>query len=470
MGLREKMTIKYKKAILISIISLILPCLLFSQEKSETESQNKQNLLTLNLRDVPIEDALKIISEASGLNIVLDKDVKAVVNVNLKDVPWSVAMENILKSNELTFKTQGNIIRVMTLASIKKEEETIPLVTRILTLNFAKIEDLKTSLAKMLSQRGSLEINVPTNSLIISDVPDVVAKIEEVATTLDIRTPQVIIEALIVSIKLSETDKIGIDWTATHKERPERQISQSLLAPDSTLDIYYGKTILPKWNFDAQLALYAQDKRVEILANPRVLTLDNLPAQIEIMEQVPYTYTSSSTQGGTVTSTQFKDIGIKLNVTPHITSKDNFIYLSVNAEQSFVAALVGATNEPSIDSRKAETNLMLKDSDTVVIGGLRKKDNTLTTDKVPFFGDIPFIGKLFRKEIKEIADTELLIFITPHIVKDLMSAEEANKLEKSRSQLFSKELIEGSQKSRSSVITEALDKAAAARPALKETK
>lgn len=466
------MTVKYKKALIIFIIFFLLPSstLLFSQEKSETESQNKQNLLTLNLREVPIEDALKIISEASGFNIVLDKDVKAVVNVNLKEVPWSVALENILKSNELTFKTQGNIIRVMTLASIKKEEETIPLVTKILTLNFAKIEDLKTSLTKMLSQRGSIEINIPTNSLIINDVPDVVAKIEGVATSLDIRTPQVIIEALIVSVKLSETDKMGIDWTATHKERPEREIAQSLLAPDSVFDIYYGKTILPKWNFDAQIALYAQDKRVEILANPRVLTLDNLPAQIEIMEQVPYTYTSSSTQGGTVTSTQFKDIGIKLNVTPHITSKDNFIYLSVKAEQSFVAAYIGDTNEPSIDSRKAETNLMLKDSDTVVIGGLRKKDNTVTTDKVPLLGDIPLIGKLFRKEIKEIVDTELLIFITPHIVKDLMTMEEASKLEKSRNQLFSKEIIEDTWKSRSSAITEALDRAAAAQPALKETK
>ncbi len=425
------------------LIALILSAYTFgfTQKPPATaetpKAETGNNLITLDVKELELKDILKIISQASGLNIVIDNDVKAKVSITLTDVPWQIALDNVLKINELTYKKHDNIIRIMTQTTLKKEEDTMPVSTKIITLNFAKATDLQLSLNKILSSRGNIQINVNTNSLIVTDTPDILAKVEELSNSLDIRTPQVIIEALLVSVKLTDTEKLGLDYTITHKKIPERKITQSLKAAETTImDLYYGKTILPLWDISAQMSLFAEDKRVRILANPRILTLDNLPAQIEITEQVPYTSLTQSTDGtSAISTTQFKDIGIKLYVTPHIT-KDKFISLSVKAEQSFVAAFVGNTNEPSIDSRKVETNFMLKDSEAVVIGGLKKKDSTVTVNKVPILGDIPVLGQLFRKNTKEIVNTELLIFISPRIMVDnLLSKKEGEKFKEATDEL-----------------------------------
>jgi type IV pilus assembly protein PilQ len=409
-----------------------MPFSLYSEEKYAS------NLISLNLKDVNIEDALKIISEASGLNVILDKDVKAKISISLKDVTWQTALNNILKTNELTYKIDSNIIRVMSLTTLKKEDETLPLTTKIITLSFAKAEDIQKSLTKIISARGSIEINIPTNSLIITDSPEILTKIEEVVGRLDTRTPQVLIEALIVSVKLTDAFHSGMNYTITDKKKGATHFNQVLYATDAIFDFYYGKTILPGWNFDARINFLASDERVTILASPKVLTLDNLAAQIEITEQVPYTYISTSTQSSTsVTSTQFKDVGIKLYVTPHIT-KDKIISLSVRGEQSFKAGLVGTSNEPSIDSRKVETNFMLKDGDTAVIGGLKTKNVTNTITKVPILGDIPYIGKLLFSQVKkDTVENELIIFITPRVIDDdfLLTKKEQRNLQDAQEEL-----------------------------------
>ncbi len=433
----KKLNLYAFKLVTLAII-LCVHTLAFNQVTAdELQPENPKNLITLDVKELDLKDVLKIISQASGLNIIMDNDVKAKISITLTDVPWQTALENVLKINELTYKIHDNIIRIMTQATLRKEEETSPISTKIMTLNFAKASDLQQSLNKILSSRGNIQINVSTNSLIVTDTPDILNKVEDLATKLDIRTPQVIIEALLVSVKITDTEKLGLDYTITHKKSPEKRITQSLTPPAPTImDLYYGKTILPLWDISAQMSLFAEDKRVKILANPRVLTLDNLAAQIEITEQVPYTSVTQSTDGASaITTTQFKDIGIKLYVTPHIT-KDKFISLSVKTEQSFVAAFVGDTNEPSIDSRKVETNFMLKDSEAVVIGGLKKKDSTITVNKIPLLGDLPVIGRLFRKDNKEIVNTELLIFISPRIMENsLLSKKETEKFNESHAEL-----------------------------------
>jgi len=173
---------------IIKISGAIFLFLLFYFPLNIPAQEQLASLVTLDLKEVDLKDALKIISQASNLNVVLDKDVKAKVNIALKDVPWDVALDNILKTNELTYRIQENIIRVMTLATVQKEEDTIPLTTEIITPNFAKAEELQASLSKMLSSRGSMQVNIPTNSLIINDTPEVLAKVEDLAKKLDIRT------------------------------------------------------------------------------------------------------------------------------------------------------------------------------------------------------------------------------------------------------------------------------------------
>ncbi len=433
----KKINLNVPKIITFAIILCVYTFAFTQAAADELQPENPKNLITLDVKELDIKDTLKIISQASGLNIIMDNDVKAKISITLTDVPWQTALENILKINELTYKTHDNIIRIMSQATLKKEEDTSPVSTKIMTLNFAKAADLQQSLNKILSSRGNIQININTNSLIVTDTPDILNKVEDLANKLDIRTPQVIIEALLVSVKITDTERLGLDYTITHKKSPEKKITQSLKAPTpSIMDLYYGKTILPLWDISAQMSLFAEDKRVKILANPRILTLDNLAAQIEITEQVPYTSVTQSTDGASaITTTQFKDIGIKLYVTPHIT-KDKFISLSVKTEQSFVAAFIGDTNEPSIDSRKVETNFMLKDSEAVVIGGLKKKDSTITVNKIPILGDIPVLGRIFRKDSKEIVNTELLIFISPRIVENnLLSKKESEKFKESTDEL-----------------------------------
>jgi len=445
-----------------AILCLYLFCFLialYAQEQvpPTTKTEPAANLVSLNLKDVNIEDALKIIAEASGLNIILDKDVAAKVNIILKDVPWQTALENILKTNELTYRIQGNIIRVMTLITVKKEEAMVPLVSKIITLNFAKTDELQKSLGKMLSERGGININARTNALIITDTPELVAKIEEMANKLDTATPQVMIEALILDLQLRDEDELGIDWKMVHKERPERTIEQNLSLATQNLAsvgaIRYGRSLIPVATLELLIDFWKQQGRVEILANPRISTLDNLPAHIELIEQIPYV-AQTQTDQGVVQSTQFKDSGIKLTVTPHVTTKDNYIMVTISTEQSFLAGTSGG--QPIIDSRKAETTLMVKDGETIAIGGLKRKQDTTTITKFPVLGDIPLVGYLFRNKVSAVRDTELLIFVTPYLrEKVLVSPADEKKLEKFggklRDPLDKEELEEPKEKLSSSI-------------------
>jgi type IV pilus assembly protein PilQ len=417
-----------------TLFLLLFVCAILPMKAPFAGPGQKDGLITLDLKDQDIQDALKIISQASGMNIIIDENVKANTNISLKDVTWQTALDNILKTNGLTYKTQNNIIRVTAIDTVKNEDETLPLSTKIITLNFAKCADLQLSLTKILSSRGNIQTNTATNSLIVTDTPETLSRIEELANKLDIRTPQVMVEALITSVKLDNKNQFGLNFLMSHKLNDEkglnRTVAQTLSLGDvplpTNLAINYGKTILPAYNFTALLDFMAQDSRVKILANPKVLTMDNQAAQLEILEQVPYTSVTSES-GTTLTTTQYKDTGIKLNVTPHIT-KDRFISLSVKAEQSFVASY-SLDGQPSIDSRKVETNFILRNNETVVIGGLKKKDSTTTIDKTPILGDIPFIGKIFQREIKNAVNEELIIFITPKIMgDDSLSTEESVKL------------------------------------------
>jgi type IV pilus assembly protein PilQ len=220
-----------------------------------------------------------------------------------------------------------------------------------------------------------------------------------------------------------------------NKLEKEYSLTQALeLASAATGTIVFNKTLLENLDLSAIIELWKENKKVNILANPRVMTLDNLTATIELVEQIPYTQQTETDQGNPVTSTQFKEAGIKLYVTPHITTKENYISMNIKVEQSFRSGWTN-DNQPIIDSRNAETNLMVKDNQTIVIGGLRKKEDTITVDKVPILGDIPFLGAFFRRTVKDVTNIDLLIFVTPTII----TKPQLSKKEKTRLESFSEE-------------------------------
>lgn len=265
--------------------------------------------------------------------------------------------------------------------------------------------------------------------MLITDIPTKVEQIERIAKKLDTRTPQVLIEAMLVDVKLSVDDELGINWNIVHVDRDKSWRSKDIatakannynyIEQPSALSGISGPAIEFGWleklgtfRLDGLIKAWVQDAKANVLASPKIVTLDNETAKIEIISRVPYTEVSETEQG-TRSSVQFKDVITNLTVTPQIT-KEGFVSMHLEPKQEFVEAWPGG--EPQIGTRTAETNVLVKDGETIVIGGLRKVEDNATITKVPFLGDIPFIGNLFRKKDVQKINTELVMFVTPHII------------------------------------------------------
>jgi len=379
--------------------------------------------VNLDVKDVDIRDIARIFSRISGLNLVISDDVTAKVTFRASNVDWKIALNMILKTYNLTSQREGTFLRIITYDRFRQEEDGVPLMNKVIFLDFAKAEDALRALDSLRSSRGRISADKTTNSLVVTDTSNRIDSMLEVLKQLDKRTPQVMIEAMMVDIKLTDEEQFGINWSIVHKDVPGRSATQTLAA-SAHLEgvIRYGKTILPYADFNAQMNFWAENKKAEILANPKVLTLDGREASIELTDEIPYfsSQISSGTPAVITTTAAFRESGIKLYVTPHI-SVGGFISLTIKTEQSFQSGTVTTTSgeQPIIDFRKAETNLLVRDAETIVIGGLRKRETTSTIDKIPILGDIPFLGRLFRRNVDKIINTELLIFVTPYIITEV---------------------------------------------------
>ncbi|MFH2138817.1 MAG: type IV pilus secretin PilQ [Candidatus Omnitrophota bacterium] len=405
---------RISRFLLLSMLVCFGVCGLDPCKAGEADDFSTTGTVSITFRDTDMREVLNILAYKGGVNIIAGDDVTAKVSVQLKDVPWENALDAILKTYNFTYKKEGKLLRVMSLQRALDEETKVPLTTKIIPLNFADVEELKASLAKVLSKRGSITVDKRTNSLIITDIPDVVDKVEAAAIALDTDTPQVLIEAMMVDVKITKDERRGVNLLVD--EKGSGNYYQHVMENSSLENrgVFEFSAVLDALNLSALLDLWQQENRAEILANPKVLTLDNQEAKIEITEEIPYFETVDS-GSGTTTNVKFKEAGIKLYVTPHITS-GNFISMNVKPEQSFKSAEI--LDNPVIDYRKAETNLLVKDGQTIVIGGLRKVNDTVTYDKIPGFGDIPFFGLFFKKKVISKVETELMIFVTPHIIGD----------------------------------------------------
>jgi len=397
-------------------------------EQLKNNDTSEDKLISITLKETDIREVLNILAFKGGVNIVAGDDVVAKISVQLKDVPWEQALDVILKTYNFTYKRDGSLIRVMSLARALEEEGKTPLKTKILALNFADVVELKESLNKMLSKRGTMEVDKRTNSLIITDIPEMVDAIEESATRLDTLTPQVLIEAMMVDIKITDKNQWGTLLNVLDLKNSPNGLDSVLSDGSGTGLLNFG-TITDNFDLTGAIVSLVSQGMASILANPKVLTLDNQKAMIEIITEIPYQESVDS--GGAITTTiKFKDAGIKLSVTPHITS-GRFISMNVMPEQSFQSGFAENTTQPIIDKRSAETNLLVKDGQTIVIGGLRQTTDNIDQGKIPFFGDIPFFGLFFRSKLRTKVETELVIFVTPHIVETaLLSDREIELFEK----------------------------------------
>ncbi len=339
------------------------------------------------------------------------------------------------KSNSLIIcDTKENLAKIM--AQVYKidviSQQTMFVETK--TLKFLNAESLKTSLEGMLSQYGSITVDSSTNSLIICDTKGNLEKIFADIGKADKTPQQIMVEVVIVDVQLSDDTEIGINWDILSDKNYDIGYRQnfttrlgSTIEDDSTIGKASAFNTIGGTGGDFSVisgtirnvvALLQQKKDVEILASPRVMVVSGKTASIEAIRELPYNEVTDTAAGGVgaLTSTEFKEVGVKLNVTATLT-EDNLIFLIVNSEQNVVVG-ESVTEVPIIDTRKTKSELLLKDGQLVVMGGLRRKERTKQTNQIPILGDIPLIGFLFKYTNTVVNNTELIVFLSPHIYKE----------------------------------------------------
>lgn len=385
----------------------------------DEEPAPEQTLLTLTFRDADLNAVLDIIARKGKLNIIAGKDIRGAVTVRLVDVPLDVALNAILNVNGYGYVKSDNIVRIVPLSQLGEEVETI---TATYTLSYADATKARDTLKSFLTPNGSIEIDARTNMLIITDVPNNMERVAKLIPKIDKRVQQVLIEVLILDSVLTDDADLGIQWTAFNTV----DNSVGLAGFEDGADLLFGladptalnlnfATLIGAVHLEALIQAVVNTGDSRVLANPKLLTLNNETASIEIITEFPYQERTSTSEGGQLVSTSFKDVGTKMDVKPQITH-DGHVILNLKPEQSNVVD-VDPTNIPIIATRKTETTLIVKDHQTIVVGGLRENTDVVTMKKVPVLGDLPIAKYVFRSVSSRKQDTELLVFITVHIVE-----------------------------------------------------
>jgi len=325
-------------------------------------------------------------------------------------------------------------------------EVSVPeLFVETVILKFLDAESLKAVIMSMSSSYGGVSIDTKSNSLIICDSKENLAKIVAQIKKVDTLPQQIMVEMVILDVQLDNSTEIGINWDILSDKTYDIGYRQNLTGSRLTSTIEDSDTVGNATAFNTvgtggdfsvisgtirNVVHLIQEKRnVEILASPRVMTLSGQTAYIEAIDEIPYREESQSSEGGVVlTYTEFKDVGVKLEVSPILTDEGN-ILLTVVAEQN-VQSATSDTGAPRVDTRKAKSSLLLKDGQIVVLGGLRRQEKTKEVNQIPILGDCPVVGELFKNTNDVVKNSELIVFLSPHIYRNnSLSDDETKKFE-----------------------------------------
>lgn len=433
--------------------------------KAEREKQEKEKFgytgerLSLNFQDIEVRAVLQLIADFTGLNLVASDSVGGSVTLRLKNVPWDQALDIILKSKGLGMRKVGNVIMVAPQAEIAAREkleleaqqairELAPLRSEFIQVNYAKASDLAALMTNeannLLSERGNVAVDERTNTLIVQDTASSLQAIREMVSKLDIPVRQVLIESRIVNADESFVKDLGVKFGySRHTSQPSQangdffgtvggkiagdtdfgnttsfntdglenlMVSLPVVNPSAALGLAIGK--IGSYLLQLELSAALAEGRGEDIASPRVITANQREAVIEAGVEIPYQEASSSG----ATSVSFKKAVLSLRVTPQITPDDRILLdLEVNQDTRGSPEVLGV---PPINTRSVTTQVLVDNGETVVLGGIYTKTDRQQSDRVPFFGDIPYLGFLFRNTSVESKRTELLIFVTPSILDE----------------------------------------------------
>jgi type IV pilus assembly protein PilQ len=418
--------------------------------------------ISVNLKDVDLKDFFRLIHEISGLNVVLDPNVKGTLTIVLDEVPWDQALDIVLQNNGLDKQFSGNVLRIATRDTLRKEAEgmrdlekaqaeAVAPVTVTRILSYAKASSLKDTLKKFLSQRGDILADERSNQLIIRDIPSVIPTIDNLIRQLDRKSQQVEIEARVISASRAFSQDIGVQWGFAGSTTSGRSIyggnpnvgvspiqtGSALPTPplltlptsstggSSTAGIPYNVDlgagvptsgfgfIQRSPNFSLDLFISAAEAKGvgKLLSKPKVITQNNEKATVKQGTKIPIQTTINNT-----ISVQYIDAVLQLEVTPQITAEGT-IFMDVLVENTQIDnGIPRVQGIPALDTQSAQTKVLVPDGGTVVIGGIIVTQQQTSITEVPIVGSLPVIGHLFRRTNINIQSQELLFFLTPRII------------------------------------------------------
>ncbi|WP_180111866.1 type IV pilus secretin PilQ [Acinetobacter sp. YH12136] len=439
--------------------------------------------ISLDFQDIEVRRVLQLLADFTGVNMVAADTVQGNITLRLKDVPWDQALDIILKSKNLDKRRNGNVIWIAPVSELIKAEEEeakaiaqsvklAPLQTEYIQLNYAKAADIEKlitdgknasnsrsgsntndplgdSVGSLLSPRGTVSVDPRTNTLIINDTSAKIDQIRQMIDLLDVSVKQVMIEARIVEATTGITKDMGVKWGILSQgitnnnnllvggsdttlwnlrepekdddtggwkyeiERPQNLNVDLGASVDKAARIAFGLISLSDFMLDLELSALEADGQAEVVSTPKVLTADKKQAVITYGEDIPYQTVS---QDGTQT-TMFS-ANLKLDVTPNITP-DGKVAMELIVNNDTLGALTAAGYR--INRNEVKTNVLVDNGETIVLGGIYKESKSNAEKKVPFLGDIPFVGNLFKNTSRNNQKAELLIFVTPRIVNDSVS-------------------------------------------------
>jgi type IV pilus assembly protein PilQ len=475
-----KKCLKYGQLKMLVTLLLILGICVVSiaQQTSGTEEEKKaptavdkkmMKRISVDFRDTPIDDVITTIGKQVDLDIVKGPDVTGNVTATLTDVPLQEALEQILTAYGAGFVASENMIRIVPASQLT--EETEKLESKVYRIVYADVKEVEKVLAKVVSKRGTIAANPGTSNIMVTDTESKIAAIDAFIEELDRQTAQILVEARVYDISNTDSLDIGVEWDAGRRTNfnGDPTVDSDITVSRGGSDRYIGSRTDPyirnsfssginkststtaglnfgilneHLDIDALITAAQERGAAKLLANPRILVLDNETASFKAITEIPY---QRLMQGGyqSFGTTEFKEVGVELQVTPHL-AKDGMIRLHIMPVFSVqtgnipipleVSAGVGDTirtsPQPIVDRREADTIALVQDNDTVVIGGLRKEEITTEESKVPILGDIPILGMLFRFNGEERRSSELVVFITPRLIEEpVLTGTEAQYLE-----------------------------------------
>ena len=415
--------------------------------------------ISVNLKDVDLKDFFRLIHEISGLNVVLDPNVKGNLTIVLDDVPWDQALDIVLKNNGLSRQLEGNVLRIATVDTLRHEADdrraeqeaealAVEKVTVTRFLSYAHSKDVVPTIKQFLSQRGDVISDDRTNALIIQDIPSVIPGIDRLLTQLDRKTQEVEIEARVVAATRSFARDIGTQfgfgwgnehtsvggassagtspistfgtglWPFVGTSLPtgttgvQIPLFSNLPVTSPTSGLSFNTTSTPV-RIDAILTMAESRGLLKVLSRPRVVTQNNIQALVKQGVRVPIT--TQAQLGGPPTVT-YVDAFLRLTVVPQITS-ENTIFLNVDVENTTPDFSHNIQGNPELITQQATTQVLVTDGGTVVIGGVIQTQNSVSINQVPLLGNVPYLGNLFKHRTVSTANQELIFFITPRIIQ-----------------------------------------------------